>query len=88
VIPVVQDSLVAARVLTDEGVRADLVFIDGDHSEQACGADIDAWQPLVRPGGVLAGHDFHRNHMGVVRAVQARFGDRLTRHKTIWAVQL
>lgn len=86
--PVVQMSSAAAAQFEQEGIRPDLVFIDGDHSEASCGADIDAWCPLMRSGGVLAGHDYHRNHMGVVRAVHARFGDRMTRHKTIWAVQL
>ena len=35
----------------------DLVFIDGDHSEQACQLDWDAWHPFVSPGGHVLFHD-------------------------------
>ncbi len=37
---------------------ADAVFIDADHSEAAVRADIEAWLPIVKPGGILAGHDY------------------------------
>ncbi len=36
---------------------ADLVFIDGDHSEAGVAADWTAWAPLVAPGGVVLFHD-------------------------------
>jgi len=36
----------------------DFVFIDADHGYQALRADIEAWLPAVKPGGVLAGHDW------------------------------
>jgi hypothetical protein len=39
------------------GPSVDLVFIDGDHSPQACRADWDVWHPHVRPGGAVAFHD-------------------------------
>jgi len=35
----------------------DLLFIDGDHSYEACLADWRAYGPLVRKGGVVAFHD-------------------------------
>ncbi len=35
----------------------DLVFIDGDRSEQACQLDWDAWHPFVSPGGHVLFHD-------------------------------
>lgn len=48
----------------------DLVFIDGDHSYKACRSDIEAWLWKVRPGGVLAGHDYApRYARTVARAV-------------------
>ncbi|HEX8837590.1 MAG TPA: class I SAM-dependent methyltransferase [Candidatus Acidoferrum sp.] len=47
----------------------DLVYIDGDHSDEGIAADLVATVPLVRPGGVLAGHDF--NMQPVARAVIA-----------------
>jgi predicted SAM-dependent methyltransferase len=36
----------------------DFVYIDADHSEDAVYADLCEWYPKVRPGGVLAGHDY------------------------------
>lgn len=61
------DSLAAAEQLGPGAME--LVFIDADHSEGAVRADIEAWRPLVAPGGVLAGHDI--NQPGVAAAVAA-----------------
>jgi hypothetical protein len=36
----------------------DFVYIDADHTESAVYADLNAWYKKVRPGGVLAGHDY------------------------------
>jgi hypothetical protein len=36
----------------------DAVFLDGSHEAAAVEADVRAWLPKVRPGGVLAGHDW------------------------------
>lgn len=35
----------------------DLVFVDGDHREEACRLDWELWHPFVEPGGVVAFHD-------------------------------
>ena len=53
-----------------ENESLDLVFIDGDHSYEGCKADIEAWLPKLRSGGVLAGHDYgHKRFPGVKQAV-------------------
>jgi predicted O-methyltransferase YrrM len=39
------------------GPEADLVFIDGDHSPEACREDWEVWHPHVAPGGAVAFHD-------------------------------
>src|ERR1700742_4786197 len=39
------------------GGEVDMVFIDGDHSTEACGEDWRVWHPHVRPGGTVAFHD-------------------------------
>lgn len=36
----------------------DFVYIDANHDEEAVFADLLAWGPKVKGGGVLAGHDF------------------------------
>lgn len=48
----------------------DFVFIDGNHDYAYVKADLEAWVPKVRSGGVVAGHDYyHFGDDGVVRAV-------------------
>ena len=39
---------------------ADLVFLDAAHSYSAVMADIDAWAPVLKSGGIMAGHDFDK----------------------------
>lgn len=67
--PVVSDSLAAAQQLGAMKGTIDLIFIDGDHSYDACRADIHAWAPFVKPGGVIAFHDFGSRAEGVTRAI-------------------
>jgi cephalosporin hydroxylase len=57
------------------GFRPTFVFLDALHDYESVKADIAAWLPLVRPGGVIAGHDYSPTDWpGVVQAVQERFG--------------
>ena len=46
------------------------VFIDGSHQYSDVLADLLAWLPKVKSGGVLAGHDYTNiNYVGVYKAV-------------------
>ena len=40
-----------------DGPSVDLVFIDGDHSPEACREDWDVWHPHVAAGGAVVFHD-------------------------------
>lgn len=54
----------------------DFVFIDADHSYEGCKADIEAWAPKVKLGGLIAGHDYENTDFpkfGVTRAVNELF---------------
>jgi len=54
-----------------------LVFIDADHSYETVLADIKAWLPKVKAGGVLCGHDYNppgQDHAGVKQAVDELIG--------------
>ena len=47
----------------------DFVYIDGNHDYDFVIQDITLWYPKVRSGGVIGGHDFGINWVGVVEAV-------------------
>lgn len=49
-------SLEAAAIVADASV--DIVYLDAMHHYEAVWADILAWWPKVRAGGLLAGHDY------------------------------
>jgi SAM-dependent methyltransferase len=61
----VSSSVEAAAAVADGSL--DLVFLDASHDEAAVRADVAAWLPKLRSGGILAGHD--HDHPGVARAV-------------------
>jgi hypothetical protein len=50
----------------DDG-HLDFVYIDGNHTLPQVIADLAAWTPKVRSGGIIAGHDFGRASVGHVR---------------------
>lgn len=52
-------STIAAQCIDDKSL--DFVFIDGDHSYLAVGADIAAWNVKLKDGGLLCGHDYANN---------------------------
>lgn len=68
--PLILASLEAASLLADHAF--DLIFLDGDHSYGATAADIRAWRPKVRPGGLLCGHDCEAR---LTTANQTRYRD-------------
>lgn len=49
-------SVEVARQISDGSL--DFVYLDADHSYDAVTADLTAWLPKLRPGGLMAGHDF------------------------------
>jgi predicted O-methyltransferase YrrM len=65
--PIRTDSVSASKMYADESL--DAVFIDADHRYQSVKADILAWMPKVKNGGILAGHDYALVHSGVIHAV-------------------
>lgn len=70
-------SVEAAGTYADKSL--DFVFIDAGHDYDSVKADILAWQPKIRPGGILAGHDYyHDPNSGVCRAVNELLTNFLT----------
>lgn len=66
-------SVQAARMFDDGSVF--FVFIDGSHHYEDVKADLEAWEPKISPGGIIAGHDYHAGFPGVKRAVDERWPD-------------
>lgn len=64
------DSKEAAKIVDNESL--DFVFIDADHSYSGCKADLEAWFPKVKKGGLFSGHDYDNKEypeFGVKQAV-------------------
>lgn len=47
-----------ARFFSDKSL--DFVYIDAAHDYQSVKADVEAWWPKVKAGGMLGGHDFEQ----------------------------
>lgn len=70
-----------------QGRSFDMIFIDAGHSFHEVCADIRAWQPLLRAGGLLCGHDYqHPLCPEVAPAVKALLPAHANPVGTIWAV--
>jgi hypothetical protein len=69
--PVRASSTDAANLYEDSSL--DFVFIDAAHDYDNVTADIAAWFPKVKEGGVIGGHDW--GHPPVARAVQDSLTD-------------
>ncbi len=64
------DSLAASLIIRDKKIAPDTVYIDGDHNYAEVCADILTWYKLLKPGGILIGHDYWAACPGVIEAVQ------------------
>jgi glycosyltransferase involved in cell wall biosynthesis len=65
----------------------DAVFIDAGHTYEEVKEDIDAWLPKARM--ILCGHDYQPDFwMGVVKAVDEKFGKPDEIHGSIWTKYL
>lgn len=45
--------------------KVDMVFVDGDHSYAGCKGDIEVWLKHLKPGGLLAVHDYRKDELPV-----------------------
>jgi predicted O-methyltransferase YrrM len=66
-------SVEAAKQFRDGSL--DFVYLDANHRFECVVADLAAWSPKVRTGGIVAGHDYHvfpqHPHWRVIEAVQS-----------------
>jgi hypothetical protein len=74
----------------------DSLFLDGDHSPANVRAELAAWRPKLRPGAVLAGHDYFKTSrepifVNLRTVLEREFGEalhKLLRRTTVWVVNL
>jgi len=71
IVPIRSDSVAAAQAFEDRCL--DLIFIDGDHTFEGCYADLTAWYPKLKSGGIFLGHDCYPD---VRRAVELFMKDK------------
>ncbi len=83
--PIRAESPGASKFFDDASLA--LVFIDGAHDLESVRQDIAAWKPKVRPGGLLAGHDYSLAWPGVRRAVSESLSA-FEVHQTVWSSKL
>lgn len=89
VIPMRMQSVNAAHTLAHRGIKADMIFIDGDHSAEGIKTDVEAWLPLLKEGGVICGHDYYKESEGpwwvfVRQYVEAKFPGVQKAATSIW----
>ncbi|CAB9530115.1 expressed unknown protein [Seminavis robusta] len=54
-------SVDAAKYTAKQEMQVDFVYVDARHDYCGCKEDIENYWPLIKPGGILAGHDFMHN---------------------------
>ena len=81
--PLKMTSLEAAKKFKDNSL--DFVFIDASHEYEDVRNDIFAWYPKVKPGGIIAGHDYYHEEYdwfpGVKQAVNELLTDFIVEEK-------
>lgn len=56
--PLVQQTVHAAQICAARNVRADLIYVDGDHSYEGCRRDLAAFAPILAESGVFLCDDY------------------------------
>lgn len=80
-----QSSVNAAK--TFENSSLDFVYIDVDHTYKSVKADIQAWLPKIKSGGIIAGHDYDLAQ-GVNKAVNELLGKPETFPDYSWLMRI
>lgn len=81
--PIRTTSLEAAALYEDDSLS--FVLLDASHEYDDVKADIAAWLPKVKSGGILAGDDYHHTWQGVVDAVTEMIPDPEIVDNVCWA---
>jgi predicted O-methyltransferase YrrM len=90
VTPFPLSSVTAALWFRHHAVQADLIYVDASHEEEDVRADLEAYWPVLREGGVMFGDDFVTVWPGVLRATR-EFSEarqlQLEQHDGFWVLR-
>jgi predicted O-methyltransferase YrrM len=71
--------IVKLKMTMDEAVQLlpelDVIYIDGNHDYDYVLNDIELSLTKIKNGGIICGHDYHKNEIGVLNAVNKMFGN-------------
>jgi hypothetical protein len=70
ILPFPNTSLIAARYFANQGIRAELIYIDASHEYEDVLADLEAYWPLLAPGRLVFDDDYNSYWPGVRKAVR------------------
>ena len=73
VVPLPIDSINASRVIRGANILPDMIHLDAAHDYDCVLADLKAWWPLLKPGGLLVGDDYSTD--GSWASVRQAFDD-------------
>ena len=85
---VIDKSVDAAKKFADG--TFDFVYIDANHAYDFVRADVLAWMPKIKNGGIIGGHDYdwcdpeNGGEFSVKRAVDEIFGEKLKYHISLF----
>jgi len=65
-----------------------LCYVDGGHKHPVVDEDLAGYAAKVMNGGVLCGHDYSRNHVPVMQAVDLAFGEKAQKANEVWYVEM
>jgi len=79
-------SSTASRPFKDKSIV--FCFLDAGHTKEEVLADIEAWMPKIKPGGILAGHDLLGAFPGVRQAVEERLPGYVSEPGNCWSYRI
>ena len=66
-----------SHIVPNDVGKVAFLFIDTDHRAEVLNPELDAWLPLVSPGGIVALHDYNcpERYPTMTPAIDGRLGD-------------
>lgn len=92
IIPLRMHGKYAAQFLEKNLIKAELIFIDAGHAKGETKEDINNYLPLLKPNGILCGHDYNSPEgtwPDVAKEVHEVFGSKVQHppNTTIWYIE-